>query len=391
MLLVNQALKKHLPIDILKQIRQLTRQILILFLNQKIYQHSQQKTKENDSRLNFNAEETIKVENPCTLDKIPDEIQQRSGIFKINQPFIFELNNVELIGPYATGFSSEGDIIVETTIPSFYGLEQGISLRSLAVKQFTRSGTPKLDVATSLVNVWCHNYFHWLIDCLARLEGIEYYQKQIGTKPKLIISSRPTRWQQESLSLLGYPLRECFCWNSSRILVENLIVASFRRNSLTEISPTACRWLRQRILANLPTAANSKFNFSPRVLISRRKATGRRVINEDELIQALAPFGFVAYTLEDMSFSDQVRLFSQAKVILGPHGAGLVNMIFSENLTVVELFGVPVNPIFYTLSQALDFKYGFIQCQSICKKFNSKRNDLIVDVSKLKNILTKML
>lgn len=392
MLFVNRQLKKNLPIDILKQLRQFLRKILISFLNQNIYlEYCQEKPEENCSTLDFNSEEIIKVEGFFTLDKIPDKIQQRSGVFRINKPFVFELNNVELTGPYATGFSSNGNIIVETTVPSFYGLEQGVPLRSLAAKKFTSSSTIKLEVAASLVNVWCHNYFHWLIDCLARVEGIQYYQQQTGIKPKLIISSNPSSWQEESLNLLGYKLEDCFCWNTSRIQVKKLVVPSFRRNSLSEISPTACRWLRQRILSNLPTAASSKCYFSPRVLISRGKATGRRVINEDELIEALAPLGFVVYTLEEMSFSDQVRLFSQAKVILGPHGAGLVNMIFSQNLTVIELLGEPINPIFYTLSQALDFKYGFIQCKTIRKRFNSTRNDIIVEISELKELLTRML
>jgi len=49
----------------------------------------------------------------------------------------------------------------------------------------------------------------------------------------------------------------------------------------------------------------------------------RRIINEHEVIEALATFGFVAYALEEMSFSEQVRLFSQAEMVVAPHGAGL--------------------------------------------------------------------
>lgn len=53
----------------------------------------------------------------------------------------------------------------------------------------------------------------------------------------------------------------------------------------------------------------------------------------------MSPLGFVAYTLEDMSFSDQVRLLSQAEMVVAAHGAGLTNIIFSQNLIVIELFG----------------------------------------------------
>jgi len=34
------------------------------------------------------------------------------------------------------------------------------------------------------------------------------------------------------------------------------------------------------------------------------------------VIEALATFGFVAYALEEMSFSEQVRLFSQAEMVV---------------------------------------------------------------------------
>jgi len=35
--------------------------------------------------------------------------------------------------------------------------------------------------------------------------------------------------------------------------------------------------------------------------------------------------------------SDQVRLFSQAEIVVAPHGAGLTNILFAENLIVIEL------------------------------------------------------
>jgi capsular polysaccharide biosynthesis protein len=75
----------------------------------------------------------------------------------------------------------------------------------------------------------------------------------------------------------------------------------------------ACRWLRQRMLSNISAPSSEKLAFSAKIFISRRKAVGRRIINENDVIEALAPFGFVTYVLEEMSFLDQVKLFSQAK------------------------------------------------------------------------------
>ncbi|WP_084544430.1 glycosyltransferase 61 family protein [Chroogloeocystis siderophila] len=65
----------------------------------------------------------------------------------------------------------------------------------------------------------------------------------------------------------------------------------------------------------------------------RGKAT-----NEDEVIAASTLYGFKAYTIENLSFAKQVRLFSQAETVVPTHGTGLTNIIFAQNLTVVARF-----------------------------------------------------
>lgn len=352
------------------------------------------------------------------------------------RPYVYEVDNARLIGDRATGFSSNGQLITETAVPSFYGLEQSTSTRALIKSAFIQNtfiqkvstasplssvnSMPAIDEAFSLVNPWSHNYFHWLIDCLPRLEGSEHYQAQRQSQtnnqtphssnqnPSIIIPQHLSQWQADSLRLLGYLPDNCIRWNGKGATVNRLIVSSFRRTSLSVLSPAACQWLKNRIISAIqneqtqakstPAISSSYFSssfssasLSPNVVISRRKATGRRLINEDEVMQLLAPVGFVAYTLEEMTFAEQVRLFAQAKTVISPHGAGLVNMIFSTNLRVIELFGSPINPIFFTLAKALKFEYACIPCQTISKKYNTKRNDILVDISKLKNAIENYL
>ena len=55
-----------------------------------------------------------------------------------------------------------------------------------------------------------------------------------------------------------------------------------------------------------------------------------------------------------ISFAEQRAAFATAGVIVGPHGAGLANMIMSHDATVVELFSPAyVNGSCYTLAEAL--------------------------------------
>jgi capsular polysaccharide biosynthesis protein len=247
-------------------------------------------------------------------------------------------------------------------------------------------------------------YFHWIADCLTRIEGLEAYQQHTGIKPALIIESNLTSWQVDSLKLLGYDLDNCIRWNGSRMQVKKLVVPSFRRhwdyyNNKTYktygslVSPMACRWICQRVLSNL-SDTREQLSFSSKIFISRRKALRRRILNENEVIEALAPLGFVAYMLEEISFSEQVRLFSQASMVVAPHGSGLTNMIFSQNLAVIELFGSfvagPSLTLFANLSRGLGFRYGCLKGQSPVQDSPKLHADIIVDVAELQNLIAKM-
>ncbi|MBE9046888.1 glycosyltransferase family 61 protein [Pleurocapsales cyanobacterium LEGE 10410] len=316
--------------------------------------------------------------------------------FTFEPPFVVEVANAELVGPKAVGFDETGDVILETTIPQYYlskyCLERSVSSRTLAHKQLPELRVTKLDIACSLVYKWEGNYWHWIVDCLTRLEGIEYYYKQTGVKPCLIINSNPTSWQLEFLDLLGYNTNDCLRWNGSRMQVKQLVVPSFRRlvvnkNLHSFVSPQACRWVSQRILSNLPSSEDNN-SFSKNIFVSRRKALGRRIINEDKIMEALSPLGFTAYVLEDMSVTEQARLFSQARIAIAPHGAGLANMIFAQNLSVIELFGSFMQPCYFLLAQGLGFKYGFLKGQSPRTEVRWQDGDMLVNIDELLKLLT---
>jgi capsular polysaccharide biosynthesis protein len=52
----------------------------------------------------------------------------------------------------------------------------------------------------------------------------------------------------------------------------------------------------------------------------------------------LAALGFESVLTERLSVHEQVEMFSQASVLVAPHGAGLANMVFARpGLTVLEI------------------------------------------------------
>ena len=79
-----------------------------------------------------------------------------------------------------------------------------------------------------------------------------------------------------------------------------------------------------------------------RLFVSRGSAASRRVVNEAALEPVLTEHGFEIVDPAGMSVAEQVKLFSQARFVAGPHGAGLTNLLFSAPGTrVVEIFAAP--------------------------------------------------
>lgn len=85
-----------------------------------------------------------------------------------------------------------------------------------------------------------------------------------------------------------------------------------------------------------------------KIFVSRADAFRRKILNEVELIKQLEKRGFKIVTPGKYSLVDQSKLFEEAEIIIGAHGMGLTNMLFSNNLkAVIELFGTNWYPNCY--------------------------------------------
>jgi hypothetical protein len=124
------------------------------------------------------------------------------------------------------------------------------------------------------------------------------------------------------------------------LLVERLLVAVNqcanleRIYGLSEAIPTARRILSAAYREQSPAAG-----LGPRLYISRRGTKLRQITNEDEMIAGLKRLNFRVLESRWDNHPQQLAAFSEAEVVVGVHGAGMSNIIFSSPGTrVLELF-----------------------------------------------------
>ncbi|MBP0019363.1 MAG: glycosyltransferase family 61 protein [Cyanobacteria bacterium SBLK] len=332
--------------------------------------------------------ETIDLSPPICSQEVRKPLKEKEGYFEFSQSFAAEIENVYLVGPDAIGFTEDGKIILETALNREDVLkkslkktqEAGFNLTEI-VKNFTnRPDIEEIDFACSLVDYWSDLYAHWVFEVFTRLEALEYYTRETGKAPPLIIHENPYSWKVRSLELIGYPIKNCRQWRGNIVKVKRLVICSKRRE-IGRTSPKSCHWVREKVFSSLDKQATVNIPLAPNIFISRRNARSRRIVNEDEVIETLAKWDFVPYLLEDFDWQDQVTLFRQAKTIVAPHGAGLVNMVFSHKDTqILELFGRKISHGFYALATGLELKYGCIFCEP-------QEEKILVDCQQLSQFL----
>ena len=112
-------------------------------------------------------------------------------------------------------------------------------------------------------------------------------------------------------------------------------------------------------------------NRTRRLYIGRSAHYDQRLPTEDRqsLSELLTRFGFEFISPESMSFREQVSAAAEAEIIVGPHGAGLTNLVFSHrNCMVLELASrvsgeASLRPWFFQLASSRGQPYGALHVE----------------------------
>jgi len=207
------------------------------------------------------------------------------------------------------------------------------------------------------VGVRQKNYYHVLVDSLPRLYLLNQPEYQNIDEIKLLFSSKPTTLERFYIKKLAPKNVQITVIDNpeSLYLIDKLIFPSYLSSADCGYLPSVyIEYFRDKVL---PKRESKKVNL---IFISRIKASSRRLINEDEIFESLSPYGFERYILEDLSIEAQIELFYDAEYVVGIHGAGLTNILFSHQIKVLELFPSEFCELhYYYLAKSLGHTYGY--------------------------------
>jgi len=373
---------------------------------------------------------------------------QRRPDYLFKEPFVTSVSDVSIAGPRAATLTAEGKFLADTH--DYDPLDKGMVGNRLepaiqqalisapyrvgaAVLRGSRMPTNRaLDTAAVLYQHW-PNYYHWH-EHLLKLRGVRRYEAETGERVTLIIPSDPPDFVKESLTMLGYDESRWTEWKGGRLHVDTLVVPSF-----PEFTPGAIAWLRDNVYeaigaCNRNTGRSSNDTLGDRpefknasedgdktpmnvpgdkktidsdapdedkidagndcpewIYISRQKSDNRRIKNYDKFTAVLDKYGVKPVYCEDLSYEEQIRLFSTVNGVIGVTGAGFTNILWGTDLTVIVIFNKVVNPLFETVGEMAGHQIKMLTGTPVGDYNRGIDYDILVDPDKFEAVLADLM
>lgn len=240
--------------------------------------------------------------------------------FARGETFVYQVARCSLVSPQGIVFL--GDYAVEesnfrgggasdavTMMRAWPKPKQGNRRQLSQTGQLLATETPKF-----FLNAPFENYYHFLLECLPKLLQVLC----IYPDTLVIVAAKQPRFVEKFLSSSGLDFIEVSdgTWN-----VASLSIAE--REPYAPLVKEEISLLRNEFLRGRSTEKQD------RMLYVSRVGSKRSLQNEDSLEQFLVELGFQIlrdYDLEDIYKNAEV--FSNAAIVIGPHGAGLANIVF---------------------------------------------------------------
>jgi len=342
-----------------------------------VYNHPKKKSLQPAYLVNFTPEEQQFLEK-CAHSF--NYVVDYSLGFRQKELFTVMLENVYFLGN-SGALVRNGKVITESVF-DLMRLTKSPAFRSFALLKSKQ----KNGLYSSLMHLpWAEtSNYHWFLDVLPRLFLLMQGSQEAIT---LIVAQNMPAFQRETLQFLleeQSHIRLEVISKQEKWQVNNFILPSFVANHNSGyLPPHIFESLRHKIWEGYQVKLTEK---PKRIYISRKKATKRKILNEDQVIAALKPYQVEVIYAEELTYQQQVQLFYNSEVVIAPHGAGLTNVLFCRNAKVLELHPADIlKSHYFLLSKGLGFPYFY----SIGSNSDANQN-FTVSISDFKTQLTHL-
>lgn len=252
--------------------------------------------------------------------------------------------------------------------------------------------TEKIDRGIFVGSMAPHNWFHWTIDNLPNFFAARLLPETFRDYPLLVpemVFDRPG-WM-EPLELLTQERTVLPVPSDRWVHIDSLV----RLDGVTRPNPRSLVELREARIAIVRAPFLGYRNFiltklgleehsvvRGRKLLLARKPSEVRRYNQEEIIERSKKHGFEAVYLDELSFYDSVKLFREAEVIIGPHGAAWANLIFANPECKAMLWtwaGEPEDNWYENVAYCSEVDYRQIFYSPNTMNFSSKVDPRVAD------------
>ena len=197
-------------------------------------------------------------------------------------------------------------------------------------------------------------------------------------------------------NLLGIKKKQCLSSVKYRHIKSNQIIVTthpwqISKDVLKDIENLPIwisEWLKKKFLSHKSHKDLPKKFYIDRSDSKSNLKNFRYIINENELKSFLKDKGFEFVRLSELSFPEEIKIFNDAETVVGLQGAGLTNLIWSNNKTkIIELRSNLTNKLYENLAK--DNKINFDKLESTPKDhvIADHYGSIEVDIKKLEEII----
>ncbi len=235
-----------------------------------------------------------------------------------------------------------------------------------------------------------HNFYHWICEVIPRIWKVRDRIKHMV----LLLPEQAKKEDWALSSLEPFNFKDIYYISVAKsLMVRNLCLPELKPEVNSYYSKTL-RELKKFYLTYLQKNSLQNIDFGEKIYLSRKKAFKRKVENEDLVQEIVKKHGFRVLYNEDFNFFEQLSIYSKAKYLISIHGAGLTNIIWMKERSVIfelhrEITSMDDthNLIYWYLADSLGHKYLRQVCKPTDPKIGYMTADLIVDIETFKNNL----